>query len=61
MTEAEIRADEREKTVHVLAEAMQKFSPDLAAQLTERWSYARLDDNERLERLLMVLRSELID
>lgn len=53
---AAIRQAERLATLDLLAGALQKFAPDLAAQIAERWKNANAESNAALEELLKVLR-----
>lgn len=52
MTDSEIRL----QVTKELAEAMKKFAPDLMKEFADRWNYARLTEDAKLERFLALLR-----
>jgi hypothetical protein len=41
----------------LLAEAMKAFAPDLMKEFVERFNYAKLSPDEKLDRLIAVLRT----
>lgn len=48
----------KSQDVRVLAEAMQKFAPDLMKEFAERWAYAKLSPDQKLDQFLAVLRGQ---
>lgn len=55
---AEARAEGAQSALRLLADALQKFSPDLCEALKQRWERASKEQSAALEELLAVLRKD---